>query len=429
MAFVVSLNGSALASGQWTIVQGAVGTSSGISGMLEATTCAGTSCWAVGASPAQLASTPAIIESNSGTGWSMAEAPTPTAPNQNDDLAAITCVDAADCWAVGHSNDQALAEEYSNGAWAYVPSANPAGTSAWLTGVSCTGLSDCWAVGWSAAADNSYHTLIEHYTGTDWTIFNSPDGGSPNSNILTGVTCPESNDCWAAGGAQDNTPLIEHYDGTAWAVVSGLAITGPASSFNSITCTSVTDCWAVGVHNTTTDNETQTLIEHFDGSTWEAVSSPNPWGGPSGENYLYGVSCASSDACVAVGYSFGFVAAGFGQTLIEQYSPATGWTVTGPTPPVEGEQFMGASCGASVCVAVGENSEDGEPVIAEGSVAQPSEGSTGGASQQPSPRPTDLGAGLTVPDTGAGATPWVPLLIVAGVGAVALGARRRQRRH
>lgn len=68
----------------------------------------------------------------------------------------------------------------------------------------------------------------------------------------------------------------------------------PANSgtyFYGITCVSTTECWAVG----TTENTTQALIEHFDGTSWKiAVQDPNAF-------YFYGIACVAADNCWAAG--------------------------------------------------------------------------------------------------------------------------------
>ena len=272
IAFALAITTAAAASGQWTIVQGAVGTDSGISGVLYSTACAGTTCWAVGTSPAY--PNPPLIETNSGTGWSVATAPSPEPVNV---LLAITCVDAGDCWAVGHTGDGTLIEQYAGGAWSYVSSPNPPSViQPELTSVSCVSLDDCWAVGWGQTSTvGAYQTLIEHYTGSAWTIVASPNGSEANSNLLNGIACVTASECWAVGGAQATSPLVEQYTGTAWVVDTSIAASGPASELLGITCSSG-DCWAVGTHNTTDDLETQSLIERYDGTAWEPVSSSEP---------------------------------------------------------------------------------------------------------------------------------------------------------
>src|SRR5207245_11156062 len=77
------------------------------------------------------------------------------------------------------------------------------------------------------------------------------------------------------------------------------------STLYGVTCASASDCWAIGddqtyVHDFQTPN--QTLTEHWDGTSWSIVSSPNV--GTNHYNYLAGVTCASASDCWAVGTYF-----------------------------------------------------------------------------------------------------------------------------
>jgi uncharacterized membrane protein len=89
---------------------------------------------------------------------------------------------------------------------------------------------------------------------------------------LIRVTCASAGDCWAVGFSSVNgngQPLIEHYAGSSWAIVSS---PNPSpGGLNGVTCASAGDCWAVGF-----SSPGQPLIEHYAGSSWAIVSSPNP---------------------------------------------------------------------------------------------------------------------------------------------------------
>jgi hypothetical protein len=418
-----------------TIVQGALGSTSGISGGLDAISCTGATCWAVGASPSSpTAPTPALIEVNSGNGWSVVSSPSPeqSTPEVADDLSGIACIDAGDCWAVGSSGHQTLIENYAEGAWTNVSSPNPPGESdPSLTGVACPALDDCWAVGWARAADGSERTLIEHYDGTSWTIVASPNVSDPYSNLLLGVACPEAGDCWAVGGDSSTTPIIEHYNGSAWQIDPDVTNSGPSSSLLGVTCDSGGTCWAVGNVATTSDYEVQTLIDRYDGTAWERVSSPNPneFPGPYAEDYLTGVTCDIGSECWAVGHSDYLAGAGYGQSVIERYTASTGWVVDGPDPALPAEQFAAVACGALECAAVGTDVRDIQPVIAESPVTMASVGGThGGSAPPPDTSGSNGDAAPNVPDTGVVGMPWGPLLVGAGIASIIWARHRRASR-
>ena len=75
---------------------------------------------------------------------------------------------------------------------------------------------------------------------------------------LREVTCASASDCWAVGDHSNNT-LTEHWNGTAWSIVTSPNIS--ANYLNGVTCTSASDCWAVGSYSR--QHLRQTLIERY----------------------------------------------------------------------------------------------------------------------------------------------------------------------
>ena len=218
-------------------------------------------------------------------------------------------------WAVGYYSmtpigpprlDLTLIEQWNGTTWKVVPSPNvdPGVEQNDLYGVAAISAKDVWAVGThSANGQNYYETLIEHWDGTQWSIIPSPNAGS-RKNFLYSVAAISSNNVWAAGyyfpdfGSTYQT-LVEHWDGTTWSVIPSPS---PGSSDNRLaSITSIqgsNELWAVGYY---TDMYTpdQTLIEQWNGSAWSVVSSPNLG---SGTNALTGVASISKSDAWAVGY-------------------------------------------------------------------------------------------------------------------------------
>jgi hypothetical protein len=81
------------------------------------------------------------------------------------------------------------------------------------------------------------------------------------------VTCLSATDCWAVGFniGSNGRALIEHYTGSNWAIVSSPNTPG---DLNGVTCVSAGDCWAVGIN---TIGNGQPLIERKAGSSWATV--------------------------------------------------------------------------------------------------------------------------------------------------------------
>jgi hypothetical protein len=123
-----------------------------------------------------------------------------------------------------------------------------------------------------------------------------------------------ANDVWAVGFYNITTTqtLVEHWNGTAWSVVSSPNPSAGGDYLYGVAALSGNDVWAVGAYYTGPEN--QTLVEHWNGSAWNVVQSPNSG---SGNNFLYAVGAISAQDIWAVGeYNNG---TGMG-TLTEHYA-------------------------------------------------------------------------------------------------------------
>jgi hypothetical protein len=243
-----------------------------------------------------------LIEKWDGTSWTVV-----TSPNSGTSsfLTGVTCASASQCWAVGYYNNgsmtQTLTEEWNGTAWVIIPSANQ-GTNQpnFLDGVTCTSASNCWAVGYYNNGGVT-QTLTERWDGTLWTVVNSPNTSSSQNNQLAGVTCASASDCWAAGkfnnGSVDQT-LIEHWNGTSWAMVGSPSTSSfQNNQLNAVVCGAQSECWSVGKSNSGFVD--QTLVERWNGTSWVIANSPDTIGGGS----LNSVTCASASECWSVGRS------------------------------------------------------------------------------------------------------------------------------
>lgn len=172
-------------------------------------------------------------------------------------------------------------------------------------------------------------TLIEHWNGTTWSI--SPAAGVNGYDAyLTGVAAVTKSNVWAVGGyavlpkspgaAPVGRTLVEHWNGTKWNLVSspspGKAPAGgggqASSALQSIVAVSSKDIWAVG-ENTTSSSEVG-LIEHWNGSKWMVV--PSAVAG-STQQTLSGVAAANGRDVWAAG---NFYAGTQNQPLAQQWN-------------------------------------------------------------------------------------------------------------
>jgi hypothetical protein len=196
-----------------------------------------------------------------------------------------------------------------------------------LDAVAVASPSDAWAVG-TYRASGWAHTLIEHWDGTAWTVTASPNPGGPSANnYLYGVAATSSSSAWTVGSYRKGGawhPLIEHWDGTAWKQVASPGKPGatagthiPTTALSAVTALSPSNIWAVGwFHGSTA----RTLTVHWNGTSWTQVASPNA-ASSGNSNLLLGVAVASSSSTWAVGY---YATSLHQQTLIEHWN-GTSW--------------------------------------------------------------------------------------------------------
>jgi hypothetical protein len=332
--------------------------------------------------------------------------PSPIVTNSSLDGTAI--LSSTDIWAVGSvynatTFNQPFAEHFNGTSWSVVPTAPlPSGSVGTLNGVAAVASNNVWAVGTGSGP------FIEHFDGKSWSLFPSP---SFSRGWLNGVTAFAANDVWAAGSTGGGN-LIEHFDGTAWSVV---AAPNPqrASGIFGISGTSSTDVWAVGLGGKYASGEAlhwngqawsivpvpqpffqgslrsvsaiapnnvwavgqgqlrtggsgvQTLIEHWDGTSWTIVASPNV--APSlTTNELIGVAAVSANDIWAVGESSNSSTGT--QTLVEHWD-GTSWTIVSSPTGAGGSHLEAvAATSTGIVVAVGmtvDSNGNGSSLIAQ----------------------------------------------------------------
>jgi hypothetical protein len=248
-----------------------------------------------------------------GSSWRQVPSKNPGGVSQPNLLWGVAATSRSNAWAVGsYSNGtarQTLIEHWDGTRWRTVPSPNPGGSSRdnQLVSVTATSRSNAWAVG-SYFDGSLSQPLIEHWNGTTWKVAKSPAINSGFGSGLRGVSASSGSNAWAVGhitnsfSAQDVT-LAEHWNGTTWKIVKSpdpgqLA----GTDLSSVAVTSASNAWAVGIFNNGTTN--QTLIEHWDGTKWKVQPSDDP-GGPSSDDELAAVAASSRTNAWSVGFSDG----------------------------------------------------------------------------------------------------------------------------
>ncbi|MGH7685621.1 MAG: alkaline phosphatase family protein [Candidatus Dormibacteria bacterium] len=236
-----------------------------------------------------------------------------------------------------------------NGAWQVVASPSIGNFDNNLASVSGASANDVWAVGDYYAPSNSnvLQNMAEHWDGSTWSEYPLPNIGL-NQNTLLGVSELPTGHAWAAGYYVDATykqqTLIQHYDGTTWSVIPSPSPGTDQNILYSIAAFTDSDVWAVGASEDSS-RVWHTLAEHWSGTSWTDV--PTVDAGTNG-NLLYSVTAVSSGSVYASGQKEG---TGFpDQALVEHWNGTTWSTVTAPatTESVAGYAVTGNDSALSV---------------------------------------------------------------------------------
>jgi hypothetical protein len=250
-----------------------------------------------------------LAEHWDGSSWSIV--PTQTAASAQTEATqfdAVAAVSGSDIWAVGQSHSLTgtdwipLTEHFDGASWTVVPTPAVPGTAARFGGVAAAGAHDVWAVGSTTINIEPFtRTLIEHWDGHAWTVVPSPNPG-PRDDALDGVLALATNDVWAVGAQTDhnlqNSTLIEHWDGTAWSVVPSPNIPNTADYVGSLAANGPDDIWAAGSYYGGQIKQTG-LFEHWDGSQWSIVNGPS---GITDEYQVDALAAVSPDRVFASGW-------------------------------------------------------------------------------------------------------------------------------
>ena len=249
-----------------------------------------TLAWAAGTVNIGEANPGQVIEQWNGTNWSVFPGPK-FGPGDQPSIFAMAHTSANDIWAIGSllSDDGELLsylfEHWDGKAWT---ATSVVSGDAFLFGASADATNDVWAVGFNGPENDNSRTLALHWNGASWRQVATPNVGS-GANQLNGVLALAPDNVWAVGFSTSEPPpqedatltLIEHFDGTSWTVVPSPNV-GPANNFQSnrlfgLTANSADDIWAFGSYFASDGSGHQmTLLLHWDGTSWTIAPSPNP---------------------------------------------------------------------------------------------------------------------------------------------------------
>ncbi len=241
-------------------------------------------------------------------------------------------------------------------AWSIPSTPNPTGAkSSALAGVSCTSSEACTAVGHYVNSSSVEVPLAERLSVKTWKAQEPKIPTGAKSSSLGGVSCTSSEACIAVGhyvnSSSVEVPLAEKWNGTEWTIKEPKTPTGAkTSNLSGVSCTSSEACVAVG-HYVNSSSVEVPLAEKWSGTEWTIKEPKTPTGAKSSS--LGGASCTSSEACIAVGH---YVNSSSVEVPLAEKWTGSEWAIEEPKTPTgaKSSSLAEVSCISSeACTAVG----------------------------------------------------------------------------
>lgn len=245
----------------------------------------------------------------------------------------------------------AVAAATGTAKWSTTSLPNPPLRQGQLTGISCTSTSACVGSGFFQSASGNIAPMAEALTKSGWSAAAAPaPGGSVFAQLLA-ISC-HGTDCEAVGMSSSSSgkisALAERWNGSSWSTQSVPSPKGTASTtLTGVSCTSSTACIAVGY--STKSGSDATMAAAFNGKSWALQTTPNPLS----PDRLNAVSCSGSSSCVAVGSS----GSGLTVSTVALQWNGSKWASIRPQNPAGSpySELLGVSCTGTTCMAVGDS--------------------------------------------------------------------------
>src|SRR6266704_253979 len=170
----------------------------------------------------------------------------------------------------------------------------------------------------------------------DWEIVASANAGR-QANSLSSLAPVADNDVWAVGwafNAQLNAyrTVTEHWNGTRWSLVRSPNATNGYNFLNGGGVVAANDVCAVG--QAANGGTYSSMIQHWNGTAWSIVPSPNI---PGFSNILQAITVVSANDIWAVGYSQD---TNFNTFTLTLHWNGTTWSIV-PSPTVDHDILFG----------------------------------------------------------------------------------------
>jgi hypothetical protein len=279
--------------------------------------------------------------------WKIVPPPT---MSQSTTLFAVAAVGSQDVWATGGSainNGVPFADRWDGSSWTTYALPNPTGMTAFVS-IAAISATNVWAVGLTGPP-SSWRAVTAHWNGSTWTpVAVPPNGGL--STVLGGIGAVSPTTLWAVGEGGSQTYAL-YWGGKRWRHVTTPSIAGASNWLQAVSATAGDDVWAVGFASQN-GSVFGTLVEHWNGKTWQIVPSPSV---PGASSYLASVVAVSPRNVWAVGSAA--TSSLVGSALIEHWDGKKWSIVNGPK--VGASAFYGVAANGRADVRAAGETYDG----------------------------------------------------------------------
>jgi hypothetical protein len=235
-----------------------------------------------------------FFEHFNGTSWQAVPGPAGNFSADPVEVTALAALSPTDVWAVGTQNSEGsgepgtlnMAAQWNGKVWTVVPTpnlGNSVSQSDEPTGITAISADDVWASGVEFTGCQAAATAGSRTPVLPLALRLRPGG----LRRLTGAT------------GQCLVPYVLHWDGTTWSLITTPDPGAFGAALEGITALSASDIWAVGQTQTSVSGPLGTLTEHFNGTSWSVVTSPDP--GKAGADELFAVASPGGGQLDAVG--------------------------------------------------------------------------------------------------------------------------------
>lgn len=193
--------------------------------------------------------------------------------------------------------------------------------------------------------------------GREWKLEPTPNPATAAISVLSSVACASRRACTAVGSSalsfsSPTLTLAERWNGRRWLIQPIPTPSGTSDSLYGVSCPSANACMAVGSAFHTAGGRQTILTEAWNGKRWRVEPTPTI---AARDSSLYAVSCTSQRSCMAVGFSLGSPS----HAIVERWD-GTSWRLQATPQLAKSTDLLGVSCStARACAAVGWNNVTG----------------------------------------------------------------------